>query len=75
VTYRELDTIVLTKDLGSRGLQAGDVGVVMYVYSGKAIEAKFAAAGTTRVVVTLSTDEFRPADRNDLLVARRVSAA
>ena len=56
--FRELETVVMTSDLPTHGLKRGDVGAVVQVYSALAVEIEFVtAAGSTRAVVTLSTDK------------------
>ena len=76
MTYRELDTVVITKDLPALGLRRGDVGAVVQVYSPEALEVEFVTAtGATQAVVTLSTDSVRPVGRKDLLAVRQLDAA
>jgi hypothetical protein len=52
---RELDTVVLTRDLPKRGLRAGDVGTIVLVHDGEAAyEVEFLArGGETLAVLTL----------------------
>lgn len=59
---KELDTVVLTKNMEKYGLQEGDVGAVVHCYeSGEAFEVEFVTAeGMTVVVLTLERDEIRP---------------
>lgn len=76
MTYRELDTVVVTKDLPALELKRGDVGAVVQVYSPTALEVEFVTAtGVTQAVVTLTTDTVRPVDRKDLLAVRQLDAA
>lgn len=76
MTYRELDTIVVTKDLPALGLRRGDVGAVVQVYSRDALEVEFVTAtGATQAVVTLGVDSVRPVSRKDLLAVRQLDAA
>ena len=76
MTYRELDTVVVTKDLPVLELKRGDVGAVVQVYSPTALEVEFVTAtGATQAVVTLSTDTVRPVGRKDLLAVRQLDAA
>ncbi|MBI1732773.1 MAG: DUF4926 domain-containing protein [Gammaproteobacteria bacterium] len=76
MTYRELDTVVVTEDVPAHDLKKGDVGAVVHVYSPLAIELEFVTAtGSTRAVVTLRTDCVRPAGRKDLLAVRQLDAA
>jgi Domain of unknown function (DUF4926) len=74
--YKELDTVVLNADISTHGLKKGDVGAVVHVYSKTAIEVEFVtAAGHTQAVLTLSTEQLRPANRNDALSVRHINAA
>ena len=76
MTYRELDTVVVTKALPALNLKRGDVGAVVQVYSQDALEVEFVTAtGATQAVVTLSTDSVRPVGRKDLLAVRQLDAA
>ena len=73
MTYRLLDTVVLTHDLPDYGLRAGDLGAVVEVYDAEAIEVEFVrASGKTQAVVTLMTDDVRPVLENDLVAVRSV---
>jgi hypothetical protein len=76
MTYRELDTVVVTKDLPAPGLKRGDIGTVVQVYSDAALEVEFVTAmGATQAVLTLGTDSVRPVGRKDLLAVRQLDAA
>ncbi|MGH8766759.1 MAG: DUF4926 domain-containing protein, partial [Burkholderiales bacterium] len=55
-----LDTVVLEKDLPSRGLRRGDVGAVMEVYEPDGLEVEFVTgSGRTQALVTLKVAEVR----------------
>lgn len=76
MTYREFDTIVVTKDFPELGLRRGDVGAVVQIYSPTALEVEFVTAtGATRAVVTLDSDSIRPVGRKDLLAVRQLDVA
>jgi hypothetical protein len=76
MTFRELDTVVVAKDLPAHGLRRGDVGAVVQVYSPASIEVEFVTAtGHTQAVVTLATDQVRPVGNRDLLAVRHLDAA
>ena len=73
--YRELDTVVLTRDLPEAGLRAGDLGAVVLVYgseaSPEALEVEFVtAAGRTQALRTLGSADVRPVQDDDLLAVR-----
>jgi hypothetical protein len=58
---KELDTIVLTHDIGEYGLKKGDIGAVVHCYAdSKAFEVEFVTAeGRTIAVLTLTLDDIR----------------
>jgi hypothetical protein len=75
MTFRELDTVVLTRDRPEAGLKAGDLGAVVHVHAPANVEVEFvAASGRTQALITLHTDELRAVDDNDLLAVRAVPA-
>lgn len=71
----ELDTIVLTKDLPSEHLQAGDVGTVVLVHKAAAgFEVEFISlAGDTLAVVAVPADAVRPVGDKEIAHVRRVA--
>ena len=74
---RELDRVVLTTPRSELGLVAGDIGTVVLVHeSGKGFEVEFVTlGGDTLAVTTLTADDVRPVDRNEIAHARPVVAA
>jgi len=70
----EHNRIVLTVDLPTSGLQAGDVGTVVHIYqSGKAYEVEFMTLlGETIDVVEVSPGQIRPVQENEIANARKV---
>jgi len=73
----EHGNVVLTVDLPSAGLVAGDVGVVVHAYeSGKAYEVEFITLdGNTVAVVTLESDKIRAIRAREIPHVREVFAA
>ena len=69
---QEHDRVVLTERLADHGLEAGDVGTVVHVYSnGQAYEVEFVALdGHTACVVTVEAANVRPVTRSDITHAR-----
>lgn len=67
---------VLTVDLPEYGLEAGDVGTVVHIYSdGAAYELEiFSADGQTLDVVTVEASQVRAASPRDVLHVREISA-
>jgi len=76
VSYKELDTVVLNRDLPEQGLRRGDLGAVVQVYGAEGIEVEFVtAAGRTQALVTLSAGDVRQVRDEDLLAVRTMSGA
>ena len=70
-TYKELDSVVLVRDVPEAGLRAGDLGAVVYVYGSEAVEVEFVTlAGRTQALRTLSVTEVRPTADDDLPAVR-----
>ena len=74
---KELDLAALKQDLPAVGLEAGDVGTVVFVYDhGKAYEVEFVAAdGRTLAVETLRADQLEPFTGPQILHVRRLAEA
>jgi len=74
---RELDTVVLNRDVVEQGLRRGDVGAVVHRYhDGAAFEVEFVtAAGTALAVLTLTPLDIRPIDSSEILHVRAASNA
>lgn len=72
---KELDTVVLTRDVEEHGLERGDVGAVVHRYTeGDAFEVEFVTAeGGTVALLTLNAADIRPVGKNDLLHVRELS--
>ena len=73
---QEHELVVLTHDLPELGLQAGDVGTVVHLYSdGTAYEIEFFALdGRTLNVVTVEAEQVRAVGQRDMLHVRELSA-
>ena len=71
-----LDTVVLEKDLPSKGLQRGDVGAVVEVYEPDGLEVEFVTgSGRTQALVTLKGADVCPVADTEILTVRSVHAA
>jgi len=71
--FKQLDTVVLTRDLPDHGLCAGDLGAVVETYADDGLEVEFVtASGRTRAVVTLRSKDVRPIADTDLVAVRSV---
>jgi hypothetical protein len=74
---KELDTVVLSRDLPDYGLRRGDIGAVVHSYKeGEAFEVEFITGhGETLAVVTLKTKDVRLMDDKEILHVRKLAAA
>ena len=74
---KELDTVVLAKDIKEFHLKRGDVGAIVHVYADdKAFEVEFVTGeGETVAVATLSAGDIRPMRRADILHVRAYATA
>lgn len=72
---KELDFVVLDKDIDAHGLQNGDIGTIVHCYeNGSAYEVEFVSAnGKTIAVVTLSEQDIRPLYESEIFHARNMS--
>lgn len=71
MTYRELDTVVLTRDLPEHGLRVGDLGAIVHLHASKALEVEFVrASDQTQALVTLAAADVRPVQDQDLVAVR-----
>jgi len=74
VSYKELDTVVLNRELPEQGLRRGDLGAVVQVYSTEGLEVEFVtASGRTQALVTLDVRDVRPVSDEDLLSVRTLT--
>jgi hypothetical protein len=66
---------ILTENLGSHGLEAGDIGTVVMVHDqGAAYEVEFSTlAGETLAVLTLTAAQVRPAAADEIPHVRHVA--
>ncbi len=74
---RELEAIVLTRDIPEHGLRRGDIGAVVHCYKdGVAFEVEFVTGkGDTVAVITLESKDVRLMHPNEILHAREIKAA
>jgi len=74
--FKELETVVLMRDVPEAGLRAGDLGAVVQVYAPEAFEVEFVtAAGGTQALVTLAAQDLRGVRDDDLLAVRPATKA
>lgn len=74
-TIKELDQVVLSRDLPEYGLCTGDIGTVVLVHrGGKGYEVEFIALdGETIAVTTLMANEIRPIGSKEMAHVRSMS--
>jgi hypothetical protein len=74
---KELDTVVLTKDLPEHALKKGDIGAVVHSYKdNKAFEIEFITGhGGTVAIVTLKAEDVRLMQDKEILHVRKLQAA
>jgi hypothetical protein len=70
----ELDTVVLSQDIGAYGLKQGDIGAVVHAYKDKAAyEVEFVTGeGDTVAVLTLTSQDIRPMHEREILHVREL---
>ncbi len=75
--FEELDTVVLAHDIEEFDLEKGDVGVVVHVYAEKKVyEVEFSTTkGKTVAVLTLTSADIRPMNREEILHVRGFASA
>jgi hypothetical protein len=71
---KELDTVILTRDLPQHGLKRGDIGAVVMVHGdGEAFDVEFVAMdGQTIALETLQPTDVRRGER-EVLHARALA--
>ena len=72
---KELDTVVLTRDLPEHGLRDGDIGTIVLVHEGGAgYEVEFTMLdGETVGVATLEASHLRPIAPREIAHARLIA--
>ena len=75
--FKELDTVVLNRDMPEYGLEKGDLGAVVHLYSvGKEYEVEFVTAeGKTVAVLSLGDQDIRLMRPHEILHARELQIA
>jgi hypothetical protein len=74
VRFKELDTVVLDRDLPEHGLRRDDLGAVVQIYEPEALEVEFVtASGRTQALVTLRAGDVRAVRDEDLISVRSLA--
>lgn len=72
--FKELQTVVLDRDLPEHGLRKGDLGAVVQVYEPDGLEVEFvSASGRTEALVTLKERDVRAVAESDIVAVRRIN--
>jgi hypothetical protein len=72
--FRELETVVLERDIPERGLRKGDLGAVVELYDPDGLEVEFVrASGKTQALVELKTTDVRSVRDEDLVSVRSIA--
>jgi len=73
MTFRELDTVVLDRDLPEHDLRRGDLGAIVHRHGPDAYEVEFVrASGQTQAVISLQAADIRSLQDGDLPAVRAV---
>ncbi len=69
--FKQLDTVVLDRDVPENGLRKGDLGAVVQIYEPDGLEVEFVtASGRTQALVTLQLSDVRAVMDEDLVSVR-----
>ena len=69
--FRELDTVVLERDIPESGLRKGDIGAIVHVHGDSALDVEFVrASGRTHGLVQLAVTDVRPVQDEDVPAVR-----
>ena len=72
--FRELETVVLERDIPEHGLRKGDLGAVVELYEPDGLDVEFVgASGKTQALVTLQTNDVRGVLDEDFVSVRSVA--
>jgi hypothetical protein len=73
--YRELERVVLLRDIPEHRLKTGDVGTIVFVYEPDGVEVEFIlASGETRAVLTLNKSDIRRPGGREIFSVRPFEA-
>ena len=72
---RELDAVVLRRDIPASGLQAGDLGTVVHSEGRSALVEFVTASGRAEAILTLDASDVRPVGDDDLIAVRSIQPA
>jgi hypothetical protein len=74
MTFHELDTVVLERDLPEHDLRRGDLGAIVHRHGPDVFEVEFVrASGQTQAVISLAAADIRSLHDEDLPAVRAVA--
>lgn len=74
MTFHELDTVVLERDLSEHDLRRGDLGAIVHRHGPDAFEVEFMrASGRTQAMISLAAADIRLLQDEDLPAVRAVA--
>ena len=74
--FRELETVVLARDVSERGLRKDDLGAKVELYEPDERDVEFGrASGKIQALVTLHTNDVRGVRDEDLVSVQSVALA
>ncbi|HXG37688.1 MAG TPA: DUF4926 domain-containing protein [Bacteroidota bacterium] len=72
--FKELETVVLTKDIPQHGLKEGDIGTIVHLHPKGGYEVEFVTLrGDTVAVVSLAASDIRTIADREIPHARVVA--
>ena len=72
--FKELETVVLDRDLPELGLRKGDLGAIVHMYEPDGLEVEFVtAAGRTQALASLRLTDVRAVRDEDLIAVRTLA--
>ncbi len=72
--FKQLDTVVLDRDVPENGLRTGDLGAIVETYEPDGLDIEFVtASGRTQALVTLKVGDVRAVMDEDLISVRRLT--
>lgn len=71
---KELETVVLDRDLPEMGLRKGDLGAVVHAYEPDGLDVEFVTAGgRTQALASLNLCDVRAVRDEDLIAVRTLA--
>ena len=65
--FRELDTVVLERDIPESGLRKGDIGAIVHIHGDSRLDVEFVrASGQTLALLQLAATDVRPVQDEDV---------